>query len=395
MSKFVPLAKLTQFVLDGTHGSPERTEDPNGVPLLSAKNILDGEIRWDNFDRVPVHEWKDFCKRLTLQPGDVLMTCVGTIGRATVWNTNRPAVLLRSVAVLRPTDCLNPKFLEYCVRSSPFQHSISQRIKQASQGGIYLEDIRELPLPVVPLSEQERIVRILDAAEELRRLRACADRRTADLSPALFCDMFGDPAANPKAWRFVPVGRISSVVTSGFTPRGGSQVYVEEGPYLIRSQNVQMNMLDLSDAACLPKDVHESMARVRVQVQDVLLNITGASIGRVAWVESLDREASVNQHVCIIRPLTDVAHPAYISVCLSTDFGKRMIDQVQAGASRQGLNHQQVRQLEIPLPPLSLQRQFAARVAEIRALEARQAESRHRLDDLFQSLLHRAFRGEL
>jgi len=132
--------------------------------------------------------------------------------------------------------------------------------------------------------------------------------------------------------------------------------------YFIRSQNVLMNRLDLSNAAYLPAAVYASMCRTSVHEGDVLLNITGASIGRVTWVRGLDREANVNQHVCIVRLDSKLAAPEYVSVCLSLPPQQRMINTIQTGASRQGLNHQQVRSLQIPLPPVPLQREFAARV---------------------------------
>ena len=262
--------------------------------------------------------------------------------------------------------------------------------KTTGVDSIAFSDVKRIPIPVPPLAEQERIVKLLDEADELRKLRAQADRRTAALLPALFHEMFGGGKFRP-----VRVGELTSLVTSGSTPRGGDEVYTSEGPYFIRSQNVQMNRLDLSQAACLPAEVHEQMARTKVAQGDVLLNITGASIGRVAWVDQLDREANVSQHVCLIRSKPDMLTAAYLSVFISLPATQRFILQIQAGASRQALNHQQVRTLEIPLPPLPLQQEFAQRVAEIRELEAGQAASRQRLKALFQSLLHRAFNGEL
>jgi type I restriction enzyme S subunit len=156
-----------------------------------------------------------------------------------------------------------------------------------------------------------------------------------------------------------------------------------------------MNRLDLTDAACLPADVHAQMTRTKVSTGDVLLNITGASIGRVTWVDKLDREANVSQHVCLIRPKSDLLNSTYLSVFISLPATQRFILQIQSGASRQALNHKQVRTLEIPLPPIPLQKEFAKRVTEIRELVASQATSRTRLDALFQSMLHRAFNGEL
>ena len=202
--------------------------------------------------------------------------------------------------------------------------------------------------------------------------------------------MFGDGMFKP-----IRVGDLTSLVTSGVTPRGGEEVYVSEGPYFIRSQNVHMNRLNLSDAACLPTEVHEQMGRTKVAARDVLLNITGASIGRVAWVEKLDREANISQHVCLIRPNPDLLRAPYLSFFISLQTTQRFILQIQAGASRQALNHQQVRELEIPLPPMPLQKEFARRVSEILQLESGQTASRLRLEALFHSLLHRAFNEEL
>ena len=250
--------------------------------------------------------------------------------------------------------------------------------------------VQSLPIPLPPLAEQERIVKLLDEADGLRKLRAQADRRTAELIPALFHEMFGEVK-----FAVSPIGDVTSLVTSGATPRGGEGVYTREGPYFIRSQNVQMNRLDLAGAACLPSGVHHQMARTQVATGDVLLNITGASIGRVAWVGELDRAANVSQHVCLIRPKPDSVDSIYLSVLISLPTTQNFILRNQAGASRQALNHKQVRAIEIPLPPLPLQNIFARRVSEIRQMETAQAASRARLDALFQSMLHRAFNGEL
>lgn len=275
-----------------------------------------------------------------------------------------------------------------------------------SRGGgqpfIGLGTARELhvPLPYADdparsLREQKRIAAILDKADALRRKRQQASDETVSLSLSVFYSMFGNPAQNPKDWELVRLGDYTDLVTSGLTPTGGSTVYAKSGPYFIRSQNVRMNLLDLSDTACLPLDIHESMARTKVRMGDVLLNITGASIGRVAWVDSLDREANVNQHVCIIRLQQTEFCPEYVSFCLSTPYGQDTIDRLQSGASRQGLNHQQVRGLLIPKPAIDLQREFARRLCAIRSLHAAISSAAKQDATFFECLVQRAFKGDL
>lgn len=304
-------------------------------------------------------------------------------------STNHDGYLGSTLGAVRPDPSkVNSRYLFYFVHGN--FNMLNTRTRGAAVPHLERDLLLDLEFARPPLPEQERIVRILDEAETLRRLRAQADERTTDLMAALFRRMF-ERVDSPS----VPLSELTSLITSGVTPRGGEEVYVSVGPYFIRSQNVQMNRLDLTNVACLPGEVHEQMNRTRVQPGDVLLNITGASIGRVTWVDQLDREANVSQHVCLIRPQPNLVHPIYLSVLISLPSTQHLILQVQAGASRQALNHQQVRALDIPLPPVSLQNQFAARVVEIRALETAQAASRKQLDDLFQALLHRAFRGEL
>jgi len=294
--------------------------------------------------------------------------------------------------VLRPNPSkVRLEFLGYFFRHFNFLPYITG----TTRSKLTQKDLFKVKVPLPSLPEQERIVRILNEADQLRRLRAEAGRHTADLVPALFHEMFGDASTNPRNFRWFKIGDLTELVTSGLTPLGGAENYTTDGPYFFRSQNVQMNRIDFEDIACLPLNIHEFMSRTKVREGDVLLNITGASIGRVAWVEKLEREANVNQHVCIIRPKQDVVLPPYLSLFLSTPYGQEVINQTQAGASRQGLNHEQVRSITVMVPPVSEQRVFAARVAEIRETGVEQAASRRRLDDLFQSLLHRAFQGEL
>jgi len=298
--------------------------------------------------------------------------------------------------VLRPKPGVLPEWIYYFVRREPFRHEAKRNFTgTAGQQRVPTTFLASCRIPVPPIDEQRRIVDLLSRAEGIVRLRHEAQAKAAEIIPALFIDMFGDPATNPKSWDHVAIGQLSSLVTSGSTPRGGAEVYVSEGPYFIRSQNVLMNKLALPDAARIPQTIHEEMSRTKVMTGDVLLNITGASIGRVAWVEALSAEANVNQHVCIIRLNPALAVPAFLSVCLSLPFHQAMINKVQAGASRQALNHQQVRNLKVALPPLSSQRLFSDRLASVASILAQQADALASAEATFRALLFRAFSGDL
>ncbi len=175
------------------------------------------------------------------------------------------------------------------------------------------------------------------------------------------------PFSLPKGWTYVRLGEIINKIGSGSTPRGGREVYVKEGIPFLRSQNVRNDGLKLDDAAYITVEEHERMSNTAVQANDILLNITGASLGRSALVPSDFSEANVSQHVTIIR-LTDPEVRFYLHLCILSPYAQAMIWGRQVGMAREGLSKKVLEQFEIPLPPVAEQRRIVKRVAELMRL---------------------------
>ncbi|MGH4121714.1 MAG: restriction endonuclease subunit S [Clostridium sp.] len=162
----------------------------------------------------------------------------------------------------------------------------------------------------------------------------------------------------PFDWEIVNIDKVSEFVGSGVTPKGGQSVYKAEGIPFIRSQNVYPQGLFLNNIAYIDEEQNEKMKRTKIQDEDILLNITGASIGRCTLVPIGFGRGNVNQHVCIIRT-TDKTNPQYISICLNSEIGKKQIDSFNGGSSREGLNFQQVRGIKLPMPILIEQQKIS------------------------------------
>lgn len=148
----------------------------------------------------------------------------------------------------------------------------------------------------------------------------------------------------------LPTIRLKEMATkigSGVTPAGGESAYVKSGVTFIRSQNVRESNLNLDDVAFITSTQHQTMGGSKVIDLDVLLNITGASIGRSCVVPVGTGEANVNQHVCIIRP-TNSLNPYFLSQFLNSYLGQKQIWSFQGGGSREGLNFAQISSFEIP-----------------------------------------------
>lgn len=243
-------------------------------------------------------------------------------------------------------------------------------------------DARKVIVPVAPLADQERIVKLLDEADELRKLRAQADRRTSDFIPALFHEMFGDPDSNPKNWQLVKVKDVARLINGrAFKP----SEWGKNGLPIIRIQNLRgpETVFNYYDGDFEPKHLVEKDA--------LLVSWAGqlVSFGVHIWPGP---KGVLNQHIFKIEPFVEcelhfLQHAlAHLVERAKLQFQGSEMKHLTKGAIDEG---------KIFFPPLPLQKEFAARVSDIRAMQAEQAASRRRLDDLFQSMLHRAFQGEL
>lgn len=171
----------------------------------------------------------------------------------------------------------------------------------------------------------------------------------------------------PNGWVFVRLGNITNKIGSGSTPRGGKSAYVKEGIPFLRSQNVWGSGLRMHDVAYIPESTHEKMSNTAVMPKDILLNITGASLGRCTLVPDDFGQANVSQHVTIIRPTKqEIRH--YLHLCMLSPYTQKMIWGRQVGMAREGLSKKVLEQFEIPLPPIEEQQRIVTKVHSLMLL---------------------------
>ncbi len=175
------------------------------------------------------------------------------------------------------------------------------------------------------------------------------------------------PFSPPSGWRFERIGNLTSKLGSGSTPRGGKSAYVSDGVIFLRSQNVWNDGLRLDDTAYIPDETHEAMNNTQVFPRDVLLNITGASLGRsTIFPESLVT-ANVSQHVTIIR-LVEPAMAEFLHIGILSPLVQKLVWGRQVGMAIEGLSKKVLEKFEFPIPPLAEQQRIVARVDELMAL---------------------------
>ena len=183
-------------------------------------------------------------------------------------------------------------------------------------------------------------------------------------------------------WTESNLGPMTTKVGSGITPRGGDKNYRKDGRVFVRSQNVGWGVLILDDVSYIDEETHSSFDATEIKINDVLLNITGASIGRSAVSDSSLTGGNVNQHVCIIRTKPSRLHPFLLNQYLISKCGQTQIDSFQAGGNRQGLNFGQIRSFVIPMPPTKAEQE---RIADcLTVLDTRIAAQASKIETLRQ-----------
>lgn len=175
------------------------------------------------------------------------------------------------------------------------------------------------------------------------------------------------PFELPVGWEWVRLNSLLKKIGAGSTPLGGREVYVPSGVKFLRSQNVWDDGLRLDGVAHIRPETHFKMASTVVAANDLLFNITGASIGRCAVVPDTFDEANVSQHVTIIRTVLPDLNAFLHKVLVSRHVQQAVMD-VQVGVSREGLSIAKLGQFLIPVPPLAEQSRIVARVIDLRRL---------------------------
>jgi type I restriction enzyme S subunit len=257
----------------------------------------------------------------------------------------------------------------------------------------------EIPLP--PLAEQKRIAAILDKADTIRRKRQQAIQLADEFLRSVFLDMFGDPVTNPKGWDVKPLDKLSTKISSGSTPKGGSKVYVDKGITFFRSQNVWKNDIRLDDVAYIDEDTHKSLKKSSLKHKDILMTKTGrfntenSSLGRAALFLGEDDTANVNGHVYLIRLNPDVLHEFIVFILTSNEYRDHIRNVCVGGIDKRQLNKEHIEDFPIICPPSELQETFIKKLKVIQKIKADAVIGLKEVNPLFHALSQKAFSGQL
>jgi len=361
------------------------------VTLLRANNIQDILV----FDDVQYVHRSKVNEKQYIKKGDIII-CASSgskhlVGKAAQALENYDSSFGAFCKLIRPLqiDC---SYLGNYFKSNHYRSEISKLSRGANINNIKNEDIDNLLIPLPPLEIQRHIAATLDKANELIALRKKQLEELDALAESVFYELFGNPVRNEKGWKIIYLKNVCSKIGSGATPKGGNENYKSEGISLIRSLNVYNGKFQYKDLAYIDEIQAKLLDNVTIHNNDVLLNITGASVARCCIVPQGLLPARVNQHVAIIRTKKDLNHIFLTSLFTSQSYQQKLLRLSKSnGATREALTKADIENLQIYLPPLTLQTHFAAIIEKIEEQKALVRKALKESEDLFQRLMQDLF----
>ena len=237
-----------------------------------------------------------------------------------------------------------------------------------AQKNLKVEDLLKLKI-YVPSQQQQNV--IVSELNNLNKLIALKKKQIEDLetlSQSIFYEMFGDPVVNEKKWEVKKLGDISTLISNGNTPKGGSEVYVEKGYLFLRSQNVWKNRLELDDVAFIDAPTHAKLKKSILMHNDLLITKTGrintenSSLGRTALFEGEDGSANINGHVYLVRLKKGMMHKFVLYILISNAYRELIRKTCVGGIDKRQLNRNHIEDFPIIFPPIDLQSEYVKRV---------------------------------
>lgn len=389
MSSIVPLGTVANVRNGYAFASSDFQAE--GVPVVRMSDLKDQVVDIEGAAKVPSYFLDEF-QHYRISKGDLVIGMSGSIGKVAVYVSDKPALQNQRIGVFQVRDAskLDQGYLKF------FSLTIEARLLKLGKGvavkNISSKEIEALQIPLPPLPEQKHIAAILAKADRLRRLRRTARDLSDTYLQSVFLEMFGDRSTlktrklgellldNPKNGLYLPAEKYGS------------------GTPIIRINNFYGGVLGNAEQFKRVQATPQETEEFAVVNGEILINRVNSLeyLGKCALVQGLTETTLFESNMMRLRVYEDIVLPIYLVRFLTTQQAYlQIIQHARKAVNQASINQQDVKSLVVPVPPLHLQQQFARIVHKFERLRAQQREAQRQAEHLFQTLLHRAFRGEL
>ena len=394
-----PLKELVYDMHQGINTVTEKVEYlSEGIPIIQSKHITKGYLHFNDAKFLSLEDYKKYHFKYQPQVDDLLVCNIGTIGKSLrVSEKNQFLIAWNLFLIKIKKEKLYSSFFAHYLNYLAHYKYFDRFLTGGTVKFINKKTMGNIPVPLPPLDQQKKIAAILDAADAYRQKTKALITKYDELNQSLFLDMFGDPVSNPKGWEIQCLSSVCSL-QGGFSFK--SKDFVENGVKLVKIGNVHFQNIIWDEVDLLPKEYLVKHSNFSLNEGDILMALTRPIIKSLGTVKAVtvkksDLPSLLNQRVARFVPNESKIKKRYLLGYIYSNYFKNKIDKYSSTSLQPNVSNKQIEKMEIFVPPLEIQNQFTKRVQAIESQKALAQASLAQAEDLFNSLLQRAFKGEL
>ena len=366
----------------------------NGARVIRITNVQKGKIV-DNDPKLYPFSELDKLEAYKIFEGDILMSLTGNVGRVGRFPKELlPAYINQRVCRVMPkNEKLDTNFLFHFLNSDVFENEAIKNSAGAAQLNLSTKWLGDFEIPLPNLATQQRIAAILDQADAIIQNNRAIVQKYDALTQSLFLDMFGDPVKNEKGWEKVK-GSLIYQVKGRVGWKGYKKTDLREsGAYVIGATHIdKFGYINLTNPVYISDEKFLESPEIIIEKNDLIFVQRGNTIGKIGLVRDVLERATINPVVVILRPKVS---PYFLLYLLLNKSILNKIIEINSGSAQPMITQNSMNEYQFINPPIELQNLFAERVAVIEAQKQQAQLELAKSEELFQSLLQRAFKGEL
>ncbi|MEZ9710044.1 restriction endonuclease subunit S [Vibrio breoganii] len=374
-----------------------------GTPSRREKSYYDnGDIPWiktGDLHKVRIQQASEYITQLGLDkssaklfPKDtVLLAMYGaTIGACS--RLDIEAATNQACAAFVPNEKVDTNYLYYFLKSK--KNDFIRDGVGGAQPNISATYLKTVDFPLPPLETQKQIATVLEKADQLRKDCQQMELELNSLAQSVFIDMFGDPVTNPKGWETASLDCLAKVQIGPFGSQLHKEDYIADGIPLINPTHIVKGQIIPDMNLTLTPEKFETLPNYHLQAGDIVMGRRG-EMGRTALIGERSQGWFCGTGSLYIRITSHLVQPVFLNSVMSCNSMKTWLEEQSLGATMPNLNKKILHSIQVPIPTKELQQNYVAALEVFRQQRKEQEEHVQELDSLFNSLMQKAFKGEL
>ena len=377
------LKDITDVITCGVAKRPQYVD--NGVMFLSSQNVKSDKIILSKYNMISEEDYEKLTKINKPEKGDILYTRVGSFGEAAVVDFDEKFAVYVSLTLIKPKkDLINNRYLMHYLNSPKVKEYAMNNTRGIGVQNLNVDTVRDFDIILPDLKTQKKIVEVLDKAQELIDKRKEQIEVLDALVKSRFIEMFGDPIGNTKGWKTEKMNSVAPTVNY----KGN---FNEEKVWLLNLDMVEsntgniieynyVNIEELGNSTCTFDTTNVLYSKLRPYLNKVVIP---------------NEKGYATSEMIPLQPIKGILNRQYLTYMLRNKSFVDYISEKVSGAKMPRVIMNDFRNFDVPIPPIELQNQFVDFVNQIDKLKSEMETSLKELEDNFNSLMQKAFKGEL